>query len=53
VISAEDRVALILGRAIMRAEALQAGLEQAQQRVAELEAQAAAQDNDTRVTTHD
>lgn len=38
---AEDRVALILGRAIMRAEALQAQLEAAQARIAELEAAAA------------
>lgn len=36
--SAEDRVALILGRAVMRAEALQAELEVVRARLAELEA---------------
>jgi len=36
-VNAEDRIALILGRAIMRAEALHAQLEQAQQRLAEHE----------------
>ena len=35
--NAEDRIALLLGRAVMRAEALQAQLEQAQKRIAELE----------------
>ena len=34
-----DRVGLILGRAIIRAEALQAQLEQALARIAELEAE--------------
>ncbi len=35
--TAADRVALILGRAIIRAETLQAELEAAQQRILELE----------------
>jgi hypothetical protein len=39
-LSPEDRVALMLGRAVMRVEALQARLEQAQKRIAELEAAA-------------
>jgi hypothetical protein len=45
-LSAEDRVALILGRAVMRAEALQVQFEAAQQRVAELEAENVGQQGD-------
>lgn len=39
--TAADRIALILGRAVIRAETLQAEFEQAQARIAELEAAAA------------
>ena len=37
----DDRVALILGRAIIRAEALEAALAEAQARIAELEVRGA------------
>lgn len=36
-VNAQDRIALILGRAIMRTEALQAQLEEAQKRIADFE----------------
>ncbi len=39
--NAADRIALILGRAVMRAETLQAELEAAKARIAELEAELA------------
>lgn len=39
--TAADRIALILGRAVIRAESLQTELEQAQAKIAELEAAAA------------
>jgi hypothetical protein len=38
-VNASDRVALMLGRALLRAEALQDELDAAKQRIAELEAQ--------------
>lgn len=44
--NAADRVALILGRAIMRAEALEAELAQARARLAELENEPAEDDTD-------
>lgn len=40
--NAADRIALLLGRAIMRAETLQAELEQARARIAELENESSA-----------
>ena len=40
ILTASDRIALMLGRAIMRAETLQTELDAAKQRIAELEAEA-------------
>ncbi len=47
-LSAEDRVALILGRAVIRAEALQAALEQAQAKLTEIDKEKEVPDGHTR-----